>query len=253
MSIKKSSLENKWYYRVAKILFLALFPLLFLVFFFNGKIDINNLSSENILNLLKGSIIYAVVGLVLYYLVLIGIWRGFLYIAFGGLKDDTKKKSNGTNQSPTPVISKQSKAAQIIPIAITICIFVVIGLSQAGYIKLPKIDIDNITGNHTYGAACMANGKSGLYGTNGDCYTCSESTAHTSRINSNCSNGTAGVYCCTGGNDNSGCISTNCGHMWYCSGSYYIGGQEIRVPGLCFPVHPNQVYSGWTGTCRRCP
>lgn len=214
MSIKKSSLENKWYYRVAKILFLALFPLLFLVFFLNGKVDINNLSSENIQNLLKGSVVYAVVGLVLYYLVLIGMWRGFLYIVFGGLKDDTKKKGNGATQSSMPVTSKQSKAMQIIPIVIAVCIFVVIGLSQAGYIKLPKIDIDNVVGDHTYGSACTANGKSGLYGTNGNCYTCSGSgVARTSRINSNCSNGTAGVYCCSGGNNNDGCIATGCGHM----------------------------------------
>jgi hypothetical protein len=243
MPIKKSSLENRWYYRIAKILFLALFPLLFLLFFFNEKVDINNLSSQDILNLLKGSVIYAVVGLVLYYLFLIGIWRGFLYVVFGGLRNDVKKKSNGTTQSPVPIAPKKPKTAQTIPIVIAVCIFVVIGLSQAGYIKLPKINVDNVVENHTYGATCTANGKNGLYGTNGDCYTCSGSTAHTSRINSNCSSGAAGVYCCSGGNNNDGCIATGCGHMWYCSGSYYIGGQEIRVPGLCFAGSVLEIYT----------
>jgi len=253
MPIKKSSLEKKWYYRVAKILFLILFPLLFLLFFLNGKIDIHNVSYKNVLDLLKGTIIYTVTGLVLYYLFLIGIWRGFLYIVFGGLKNDTKKKGGQIAQSSAPEKSKQSKVIQsVIPIIIIICILIIAALSQAGYIKLPKINIDNPIKNHTYGASCTANGKNGLYGTNGDCYTCSSgSTAATSRTSNSCSNGTNGVYCCKGGND--GCIATGCGHMWYCSGSYYIGGQEIRVPGLCFPIHPNQVYSGWTGTCRQCP
>ena len=201
--------------------------------------------------ILETNIIYIAIGLASYFLILMVIWRIFLYIVFGGLENDKRKASSATQSS-----KKQTKAQLIAPIIVLVAIIAVFALSQAGYIKLPKINLNNEEPNpvkvHTYGASCTTSeGKKGLYGTNGICYTCSGSTAVTSPTNNNCSNGTAGIYCCSGGGD--GCISTGCGSMWYCSGSYYIGGQEIRVPGLCFPVHPNTIYSGWTGTCRQCP
>jgi len=126
-------------------------------------------------------------------------------------------------------------------------------------IPVPRINLNPEPSVHTYGAACTtSDGKTGLYDTNGDCYTCSVGTAVTNPINNNCSNGIAGVYCCgtangnNGGNGGSKCIPTGCGSLWRCSGSYYLGGQQIRVNG-CFPVRMGDVYPDWTGTCRQCP
>jgi len=253
MPIKKSELEQKWYYRVARVFFLILPPLAAVVVFLTGKIDISAISQKTILDILQKntvSIAYIAGGLVLYFLTLTAIWRIFLYIAFGGLEDDTVKKANEVAQ---PV----NQAAQTVaPLVILLIVFVIAFLFQMGYIKLPRMNLNpEPVIIHTYGAPCTTSeGKTGLYGTNGNCYTCSDGTAATNPINNNCSNGIAGVYCCgTGNNGDDGCIATGCGSMWYCSGSYYIGGQEITVPGLCFPTHPNNVYPSWIGVCRQCP
>lgn len=98
MPIKKSTLEEKWYFRVVKVFFLIL-PLLIVIFILlNGKIDICNIPQKNIFDIPEKSIVYIVFGLVLYYLILSGIWRIFLYIVFGGLVDD-KKNSRGVIES----------------------------------------------------------------------------------------------------------------------------------------------------------
>lgn len=257
MPIKKSYLEQKWYYRVAKV-FLWVLPFLVIAIMFLRV-------GGNILDILEKNIVYIAIGLVLYLLILKIIWRVFLYIGFGGLEDDTKKKGSETIQSaaqPAPVRPK-SKLGLLIPLILFAGVFITAILVQTGYITLPRINLNsgqfNPIESHAYGTSCTtSDGKTGLYGTNGDCYTCSEGTAVTNPINNNCSNGIAGVYCCGttnngDNNGNDGCISTGCGSMWYCSGYYYIGGQEINVPGLCFPTHPRNVYPSWVGTCRQCP
>ncbi len=53
-------------------------------------------------------------------------------------------------------------------------------------------------------------------------------------------------------NNNSGCISTGCGSQWYCSGTYYTEGVQKRVNG-CVTTRPGEIYSSWSGTCRKCP
>lgn len=139
MPIKKSYLGQKWYYRVAKVFFLLLPLLIALIVFLNGKISICYISQKNILDILQKNIVYVAIGLVLYYLILIGIWRCFLYIAFGGLEDDTKNKDG--NQ-PAPIRSKQTKIIQLIPVIIILGVIAVYLLSQMGYITLPKINPD---------------------------------------------------------------------------------------------------------------
>ncbi|MDP2864546.1 MAG: hypothetical protein Q8N73_02760 [bacterium] len=252
MPIKKSYLEQKWYYRVAKVLFLIIPFLVALLILLGGVIN-------NGVDALPKYIVYTAIGLVLYFLILKAIWRGFLYIVFGGLEDDTKKKVSEATQSVNPATSV-NPAAQVVPAIILVAVFAIFALSQAGYIKLPRINLNSGQSSHTYGASCSgSDGKTGLYGTNGDCYTCpAGATAVTNPINNSCSNGIAGVYCCStaggnnGGNGGSKCIPTGCGSLWHCSGSYYLGGQQIRVNG-CFPVRMGDVYSGWSGTCRQCP
>jgi len=106
MPIKKSILEQKWYYRIAKVFFLML-PLVVVVILLKSYIDISGISQNNIVAILEKNsayIVYAVVGLISYYLILKGIWRGFLYIAFGGLEDDTTKKSVGAIQPNDQVV-----------------------------------------------------------------------------------------------------------------------------------------------------
>jgi len=253
MPIKKSYLEQKWYYRVAKVFFWVLPFLVIAIMFLRVGGNILGILQKNIVY-----IIYIAIGLVLYLLILKIIWRGFLYIVFGGLEDDTKS-INSANQSvpvkPKPVVS------QVIPIIIIVGVIAVFALSQTGYIKLPKLNFNSGDwSSHQYGASCKtSDGETGLYGTNGTCYTCSEGTAVTNPVNNNCSSGIAGVYCCgtasNGGNKNSKCIPTGCGSLWRCSGSYYISGVQIRVSGACFPsgLRPGDIYSGWSGTCRQCP
>jgi len=70
-----------------------------------------------------------------------------------------------------------------------ICI-IVIALSQAG--------CESVSKTHVYGAPCTtSDGDTGIYATNGSCYTCSgDSTEYTYPINNNCSSGIGGVYCC---------------------------------------------------------
>jgi len=254
MSIKKSSLERKWYYRVVKVFFLILPLLVALFLFLSGKVNIPEISQKNISDVLQKNIvyiIYIIVGVPLYYLILRGIWKGFLYIIFGGLEDDIKKEGGGAVQSVSSVAQKP-KTAEIIPIIILVCILTIAVLFQMGYIKLPKI---NIGEDHQYGASCTGkDGKNGLYGTDVKCYTCSDNGKAVTNPTGNCSDGIAGVYCCTPGEDKDDrCIPTGCSPGWYCSGSYYIGGQQINVPGLCFPTHPRNIYPDWVGTCRQCP
>jgi hypothetical protein len=138
MPIKKSSLEQKWYFRVIKALLLLL-PLLFaLIVFLNGKANFCGVLQNKILDLSLQKIIYILIWLVLYYLGLTVIWRLFLYIVFGGLEDDTQQKGSG---QPTPEATKRSKIARIIPFIIALIFIAVAFLSAMGYIKLPKINL----------------------------------------------------------------------------------------------------------------
>ncbi len=105
MPIKISTLEQKRYYRIAKVFFLV-FPLLVAAWvFLSGYIDISGISQKNIVSILQKNsnyVVYAVVGLVFYYIILSWTWKSFLYIAFGGLEDDTQKKSGEAVQSANP-------------------------------------------------------------------------------------------------------------------------------------------------------
>ena len=60
-----------------------------------------------------------------------------------------------------------------------------------------------------------------------------------------------------GGNDGNGsknveCPPTGCGYDWYCSGTYYVEGSQKRVSG-CVATRPGEIYSSWSGNCRKCP
>jgi len=137
MPIKKSQLEQKWYYRVAKAFFLILpivIVIIFLLGLLGGKINICDPSPNNILDILQKYIVYIVVGLLLYYLILNAIWRLFLYIVFGGLEDDKEKKDDDKQAAAK---SEPSKKEQLMPLfVILILIAIFFALYFAGYIDL---------------------------------------------------------------------------------------------------------------------
>ena len=142
MPIKKSFLEKKLLYRATKVFFLIL-PIIVIFLLLNGKINICDTSQKSTLDILQKNIVYIAIGLVSYFLILIAVWRLFLYIAFGGLEDDTKKKEN---DQLTQAESKPPKTMQLIPILIILAIFIIFILSEMGYITLPKIS-PNSTGS----------------------------------------------------------------------------------------------------------
>lgn len=75
MSIKQSELNQKWYYRGAKVFF----------WFTQAIVAIALLTQS------KG-IVDVIMGFAVYSLILIGLWKIFLYIAFGGVEKESTKK-----------------------------------------------------------------------------------------------------------------------------------------------------------------
>jgi len=140
MSIKKSFLEKKLLYRATKVFFLIL-PILAIFLLLNGKINICDTSQKSTLDILQKNIVYIAIGLTSYFLILMAVWRLFLYIVFGGLEDDTKKEES--DQS-TQVRSKPPKIMQLIPILIVLAVVIIFILSEMGYITLPKINPNSI-------------------------------------------------------------------------------------------------------------
>lgn len=146
MAIKKSTLEQKWFYRLAKVFFLLLPFLIAILFVLRNRIIVCTTSlQENIFDLYPNYIIFLVVALILYFLLLKWVWKGLLYIIFGGLDDDTKKQES--NQSSGETEPKHKETTQVIPLVIAFIIFTIIALSLTGYIELPKINLNN-TNNH---------------------------------------------------------------------------------------------------------
>ena len=184
MPIKKSSLEQKWYYRAAKV-FLVVAPLLIaLILLFLGRgINICGVAQKDL-----AYFIYILAGWVFYLLILKAVWRLFLYVVFGGLEEDAKNQDvREMAQNASPVRDKFNVLILLV-IGVGVIIAVLYGLN-----------------NHKYGAACAGgDGKTGIYGTNGHCYTCPAGTAaSTSSIENKCSGATAGVYCCRVAGENS--------------------------------------------------
>lgn len=140
MSIKKSSLEKKLIYRVTKVFFLIL-PILAILLLLNGKVNVCDISQKSTLDTIQKNIVYIAFGLTSYYLIIVALWRLFLYITFGGLEDDTKKEGHGQSTGAKPALLK---IMQIIPILIILAVFIIFILSEMGYITLPKISTNPI-------------------------------------------------------------------------------------------------------------
>ncbi len=245
MPIKKSYLEQKWYYRVAKVFF-YLVPLLFAVIKYLRLRDSFFLA-------LAENIVLVFVGLVAYALVINIIWRVLLYLIYGGLENDTKPKAAvAAAPAATPVKGSNKWVGSFI--------FSIIIIFVIFYLATGDFDSSGIkSSSHTYGTACTTSaGKTGLYGTNGSCFTCSAGSSAVTNPRNNCSDGIAGVWCCsnsttnTSGSSGSKCIPTGCGSRWHCFGTYYVDGRQVSVNG-CYDRSLSGVYSSWSGTCRQCP
>lgn len=136
MPIKRSTLEEKWYFRVVKVFYLIL-PLLIVIFIFlNGKINICNISQKNIFDISEKNIVYIVIGSVFYYLLVHGIWRIFLYIVFGGLVDDKKNSSGTISQSVNSHI--ESTPVRNGGLLLLLVIIIVLLLMTYFNVNLPK-------------------------------------------------------------------------------------------------------------------
>jgi len=146
MSIKKSFLEQKLFYRIAKVFFLLLPFLVVTIIFFKGYINI----------------VYIAIGLALYFLILKGIWRIFLYIAFGGLEDDTKKKVSEAVRSVNPAIQPTPAPVQNNGLGILFfIIFIILVIYIATYTGTPQKSQSNNNGNKT--SQCVPTGCGALW------------------------------------------------------------------------------------------
>ncbi|MGD0576665.1 MAG: hypothetical protein ABSA74_01140, partial [Candidatus Staskawiczbacteria bacterium] len=185
MAIKKSSLEKNLFYRIAKVLFVWVPPILvvaaLVLALFAGMRGLPMESISIVLQQNISLIIGLAIALAIYFLILKLIWRGFLYIVFGGLEDDTKKKVDaGASVAAQPVSSTgrpgmtsadKNEVFNLICILIGIaCVYYVMFI----YKPTPQIHNIKITPN---------------------------------------------------------CVSTGCGNLWRCSGSYYSDGVEKTVNG----------------------
>jgi hypothetical protein len=142
MPIKKSTLEQKWYYRIAKTLFLIL-PFIVIIFFLlSKKTIVCDILPVNIFDILWQNIGYIIIWLILYFLILTALWRIFLYIAFGGMEDDTQKKESGQTQSANQPEPKSVKIVRLIAIIIILFAFAILLLSKMGYITPSGINTD---------------------------------------------------------------------------------------------------------------
>jgi len=222
MSIKKSFLESKWYYRSAKIVFLwvpiilvAAMILLMIISDMSGKAleEFGTVLQNNI-----SSIVYPLIGLALYLLILKGIWRGFLYVFFGGLEDDIKPKVIAAapiiGQVGQPIIAQDSSTAMVNYLkeaeqkkseAVTWIILIIIFIWIAFYYSS----------------------------------TPSSYTANTTR---------------SSGTKKSSCISTGCGTSWRCSGTYYSSsGAQKSISGCYASKTSVTSLNSWSGICLLCP
>ncbi len=227
MAIKQSALDKKWYYRIAKVVFVWIPPILVALAFF--LVFYAGYSSS-----LPTDFVVMGGGLIVYYLLLTGVWRGFLYIAFGGLENDTKKKGAvATPRSVGPTVPSQTPATPPTKAAVKAVIQACVSLFLLG--------LFGFLAWHTLGCA------QGKYQGNGDVMCQSIYTFFNS----------SNSYVAPSGSRSSGSkclIPTGCGSLWRCDGTYSdVSGVQRSLHG-CLPVTPSEAgYSGWSGKCFRCP
>lgn len=90
MPIKQSTLEKKWYYRVGKVILLAVPTVA------AALVVVNNIQHKDV-----DGVIYALVALVACLLAIKLVWRIVLYLIFGGLENDIRQGRVKTGKQPS--------------------------------------------------------------------------------------------------------------------------------------------------------
>jgi hypothetical protein len=173
--IKRSSLEEKWPYRLGKTILLAL-PLLILLWLLSRK---KMIACGLTADFSPDLIVFAVVAVILYYVFLALLSRGFFYVAFGGVEEDRKKERTGGDKtggaatgSETGEEKKSPKPDPLLPLILLFVLVAVYFLIQGGYIKLSKTNFNgfNFDGGATtcrrtsaeWGKPCHSNQPGGV-------------------------------------------------------------------------------------------
>lgn len=231
MPIKQSTLEEKWCYRVAKTsLYFLPWVAVYIRLRGMGLTDITiwQKNGTHILDGKAGDITGIIVGIIAYYVLLNLLWRLVLYLVFGGLEKDAKAKAAA---SPLPNAQAVETASQKgnRQLALIIGFFILIGfiLFAADAYNKSKLPYNSNINNNKK--------------------TIINNSDPNKKIDNNTGNNTNNTD-----NKTQKCIPTGCGIGWYCSGYYYFDGVQIRING-CLPNKANEIYSGWSGTCRQCP
>lgn len=164
MPIKKSHLEQKWHYRVAKVLVL-LFP----IWVVGSALVAKKIPTDHLSNT---TYIWAG-GFVAYYLCVKVMWRIFLYIAFGGLEDDTIKKEEPkpvqvvvqpAKTSPQPATGSGSGCGALLVIMI-----IIFGIIMAFAISQSSTGSSSSGGGGS-GSGCTPTGCGNLWSCSGTYY-----------------------------------------------------------------------------------
>jgi hypothetical protein len=227
MAIKQSTLDKKWYYRIAKVVFVWIPPILVALAFFLVLYAGYSSSLPTDFVVMGG-------GLIVYYLLLTGVWRGFLYIAFGGLENDTKKKmAVAAPRSVSPATPSQTPVGPPTKGPVKAVIEAIISLFFIG-----------LFGFLAWNMLGCAQGK---YRGNGDVMCQSIYNFFNSSSQYVAPSGSrSGASRCL--------IPTGCGSLWRCDGTYSDTAGVQRSLHGCLPVSASEAgYSGWSGKCTRCP
>lgn len=146
-SIKKSTLEQKLPYRIINVV-LSILPWVAAAIYLKRYVAFPDISQINTFDLLQQNIhdlaqksgtyfVYVAVGLVVYFVLLGMIRKGVLYIAFGGVEDDTVKNSpvagplNTPSAHPTPANANSALAILIVIIIVGVILAVSFSLTDS--------------------------------------------------------------------------------------------------------------------------
>lgn len=214
MAIKKSFLESKWYYRMAKTALLLLPLFIYLYIYGVGYVSLPQ--TEAVLAEKGMTLGEVVMAIIIYYVLLKVIWRLVLYIGFGGLDDDMKKKK----ETPAPVVAPPQAAsganAPAVDAAQVVEKYVAAQQKHTGEVILWIIFI-----------LCIM-------------FVAFYSNEHSSYV--------PGVP-----NPSPKCVPTGCGTNWYCAGAYYSNGVQKTLRACYVDRTQATNLPSWSGTCRRCP
>ena len=167
MAIKKSLLERKWYYRVARVIVWVVPVIVIAVLVFKNGINFSEITKLNLVKILQdnvNAIVYAVIGLLAYILLIKIVWRATLYIVFGGLENDMAGANVGAKQSQVVGSSGQiSQRASLSnedrkQIGFYLGLLVIIAIIYYAYFIWKPVGVNNNNNNNGGGSSCVATG-----------------------------------------------------------------------------------------------